>query len=45
VTSILLEGSVAEAIESHVQKAAVDLVVMSTHGQAQCFWLGSSPIG
>ncbi len=43
VTSILLEGSVAEAIESHVQSSAVDLVVMSTHGRGAMgrFWLGS----
>ena len=43
VRSTLLEGSVAEAIESHVQTSAVDLVVMSTHGRGAMgrFWLGS----
>lgn len=43
VTSILLDGPVAEAIESQVQSSAADLVVISTHGRGAMgrFWIGS----
>ncbi len=43
VSSRLLQGSVAETLESHAQVSAIDLVVMSTHGRGAMgrFWLGS----
>jgi nucleotide-binding universal stress UspA family protein len=43
VSSKLLQGSVAEALESHAHLAGIDLVVMSTHGRGAMgrFWLGS----
>ncbi|HSE66706.1 MAG TPA: universal stress protein, partial [Gemmatimonadales bacterium] len=43
VSSRLLQGSVAEALESHAHLAGIDLVVMSTHGRGAMgrFWLGS----
>ena len=42
-TSVLLEGLVAQEIESHVQATAADLVIISTHGRSGMgrFWLGS----
>jgi nucleotide-binding universal stress UspA family protein len=43
VSSRLLQGSVAETLESYAQVSAIDLVVMSTHGRGAMgrFWLGS----
>src|SRR5262245_61440702 len=43
VGSKLLQGAVAEALESHAHLAGIDLVVMSTHGRGAMgrFWLGS----
>jgi nucleotide-binding universal stress UspA family protein len=43
VGSRLLQGSVAEALESQVHGLGIDLVVMSTHGRGAMgrFWLGS----
>lgn len=40
--SVLLDGFVAQAIESHVEATAADLVVISTHGRGAMgrFWLG-----
>ncbi len=43
VTSALLDGPVAGALEEQVQQAGADLVVMTTHGRGALsrFWLGS----
>ncbi|HXG44679.1 MAG TPA: universal stress protein [Gemmatimonadales bacterium] len=43
VTSALLDGPVAEALEEQVSEAGADLVVMTTHGRGALsrFWLGS----
>jgi nucleotide-binding universal stress UspA family protein len=43
VTSSVLEGPVAEAIEAHARATGIDLVVMTTHGRGALsrFWLGS----
>jgi nucleotide-binding universal stress UspA family protein len=43
IVSLLLEGSVVEAIRERVTKDEVDLVVMTTHGRGPVgrFWLGS----
>ena len=43
VSSTLLQGSVADALESFVKSSGTDLVVMSTHGRGAMgrFWLGS----
>jgi len=43
VSSRLLQGSVAETLESYALVSAIDLVVMSTHGRGAMgrFWLGS----
>jgi nucleotide-binding universal stress UspA family protein len=43
VTSILLDGPVAAALEEQVKKSETDLVVMTTHGRGVLsrFWLGS----
>jgi nucleotide-binding universal stress UspA family protein len=43
VTSALLDGPVAEALEEQVSQAGADLVVMTTHGRGALsrFWLGS----
>jgi nucleotide-binding universal stress UspA family protein len=43
VTSAVLEGPVAEAIEEYARAAGIDLVVLMTHGRGPFsrFWLGS----
>jgi len=43
VETVLLEGSVAEALQEHVAIKGVDLVVMTTHGRGTLSraWLGS----
>jgi nucleotide-binding universal stress UspA family protein len=43
VETVLLEGSVAEALQEHVAIKGVDLVVMTTHGRGALgrAWLGS----
>ncbi len=43
VTSALLDGPVADALEAQVSEAGVDLIVMTTHGRGALsrFWLGS----
>jgi len=42
-TAALLDGPVADALETHVVRNAVDLVVITTHGRGTMsrFWLGS----
>jgi nucleotide-binding universal stress UspA family protein len=43
LTSVLLEGSVAGAINRHAVATEVDVIVMTTHGRGPMarFWLGS----
>jgi len=43
VTSTLLDGAVAEALQSYLESSGTDLVVMTTHGRGPMsrFWLGS----
>jgi nucleotide-binding universal stress UspA family protein len=43
VETVLLEGSVTEALEEHIALKGVDLVVMTTHGRGAIrrAWLGS----
>jgi nucleotide-binding universal stress UspA family protein len=43
VSSVLLEGRVADAINRHARESGVDLIVMSTQGRGPVarFWLGS----
>jgi nucleotide-binding universal stress UspA family protein len=43
VTGTLLDGAVADALETHLEKTGADLVVITTHGRGPMsrFWLGS----
>jgi nucleotide-binding universal stress UspA family protein len=43
VTSVFLQGPIAQTLQEHAQAAGVDLIVMSTHGRGALrrFWLGS----
>lgn len=43
VSSVMLEGSVADALHEHVLASKADLMVMTTHGRGPLrrFWLGS----
>jgi nucleotide-binding universal stress UspA family protein len=43
VTGTLLDGPVADALETHLEKTGADLVVITTHGRGPMsrFWLGS----
>jgi nucleotide-binding universal stress UspA family protein len=43
VTSVLLNGGVAEALQHHAEASGADLVVLTTHGRGPVsrFWLGS----
>jgi len=43
VTGSLLDGAVAEALETQVEQSGADLVVITTHGRGPMsrFWLGS----
>ncbi len=43
VTAILLDGAVADALETEIEGSGTDLVVITTHGRGPLsrFWLGS----
>jgi nucleotide-binding universal stress UspA family protein len=43
VTATLLDGAVAEGLQTHMESSGTDLVVMTTHGRGPMsrFWLGS----
>jgi nucleotide-binding universal stress UspA family protein len=43
VTGTLLDGAVADALETHLEKTGADLLVITTHGRGPMsrFWLGS----
>jgi nucleotide-binding universal stress UspA family protein len=43
VTSTLVEGAVADALQSQIESSGADLVVLTTHGRGAVsrFWLGS----
>jgi nucleotide-binding universal stress UspA family protein len=43
VTGTLLDGPVADALETHLEKTGAELVVITTHGRGPMsrFWLGS----
>lgn len=43
VTSVVLDGGVAEALQRHIEATGTDLVVLTTHGRGPLsrFWLGS----
>jgi nucleotide-binding universal stress UspA family protein len=43
VTGTLLDGPVADALETHLEQTGADLVVITTHGRGPMsrFWLGS----
>ncbi len=43
VTSVLLDGAVTDALQTHMESSGTDLVVMTTHGRGPMsrFWLGS----
>lgn len=33
-TGVLLEGTIVEALEEHIERAAIDLTIMTTHGRS-----------
>lgn len=43
VTATLLDGAIADALETHIDRSGADLVVITTHGRGPLsrFWLGS----
>lgn len=43
VTAALLEGPVADSLQTHIEQSGADLVIMTTHGRGPVsrFWLGS----
>ncbi len=43
VTAALLDGPVADSLQTHIEQSGADLVIMTTHGRGPVsrFWLGS----